>query len=203
MLGRPMLGRCPPMLGRCPPILGLCPPMLGRAAPMLGRPPIDLPPPPPAVEMLNREGLEEAAVVACLLGAKEERDEEAPTPREFRDALDTVASVVRLRAAMFASLSPAVPWQVKNATQNQKYFLSGSEQPQSFFNASEQQQRALSDQNTCRRISLVLSIAGSARAKHGAGAQQLAWGVEVDFVHEVHFLIFCRWAIFIETASEW
>lgn len=55
--------------------------------------------------MLNREGLEEAADVACLPAANEEREEEAPTPREFRDALETVASVVRLRAAMFAPLS--------------------------------------------------------------------------------------------------
>lgn len=37
---------------------------------------------------------------ACFVGAMEAREEEAPDPRELRDALDTVASVVRLRAAI-------------------------------------------------------------------------------------------------------
>lgn len=105
MLGRPMLGR--PMLGRDVPMLGREVPMLGREVPMLGRPPA--PPPPPMVdlapaelvEMLNRED-----------GCFDERPEDAVPmePREFSEALETAASVVRLRDAMllqvvYASLS--------------------------------------------------------------------------------------------------
>lgn len=94
MLGRPMLGREVPMLG--------------RAAPMLGRPPA--PPPPPIVdlaptlaelvEMLNRE-------VGCLEDAMDERPEDAVPidPRELSDALDTAASVVRLRVAIVLGIS--------------------------------------------------------------------------------------------------
>lgn len=104
--------------------------MLGRAAPMLGRPPIDLP--PPAVEVLNRKGLEEAAVGACLAGAKEAREDEAPTPRELRDALDTVASVVRLRAAMFASPSSR-PVKVKRNTKSKLFSLGEHPNPSPFF----------------------------------------------------------------------
>lgn len=77
--------------------------MLGRAAPMLVRPPPAVLPPmvdlaPLAaelVEMLNRE-------LGCLEDAREERPEDAVPmePRELSDALDTAASVVRLRVAM-------------------------------------------------------------------------------------------------------
>lgn len=95
---------------------------------MLGRPPTDLP--PPAVEMLNRKGLEEAAVGACLAGAKEAREDEAPTPRELRDALDTVASVVRLRAAMFAS--PLPPLKVKRNTKSKLFPFGENPNPSPF-----------------------------------------------------------------------
>lgn len=72
--------------------------MLGRV-PMLGRPfAVDLPPPPPAVDMLNLEGLDVAAIDAGLVEIIEER--EGTPEREFSDALDTVASVLRLRDAM-------------------------------------------------------------------------------------------------------
>ncbi len=72
--------------------------MLGREVPMLGRPPaapppvpiVDLPP-PPAVEVLNRDD-----------GCFDARPEDAVPmePREFSDALDTAASVVRRRVAI-------------------------------------------------------------------------------------------------------
>lgn len=67
--------------------------MLGRTAP-IGRPP------PPEAEMLNRDGLEEATIGVCFVGAIDAREEGALDPREFSDALETVASVVRRRAAM-------------------------------------------------------------------------------------------------------
>lgn len=101
---------------------------------MLGRPPIDLP--PPAVEVLNREGLDEAAAVACLAGAKEAREDEAPTPRELRDALDTVASVVRLRAAMLASLSLLPPLQVKRNAKSKLFSFGEHPNPSPVLNAS-------------------------------------------------------------------
>lgn len=86
MLGRPMLGRFVPMLGR--------PLMLGREPPS-----VDLP--PPTVETLSLEGLDEAAAMDVrFVGAMDEREEADPATRELRDALDTAASVVRLRAAM-------------------------------------------------------------------------------------------------------
>ena len=86
------------MLGREVPMLGREVPMLGREVPMLGRPPAPPPPPmvdlvPPAelVEMLNRED-----------GCFDERPEDAVPiePREFSEALETAASVVRLRDAI-------------------------------------------------------------------------------------------------------
>lgn len=79
-------------------------PILGRFVPMLGRelPSVDLPP-PPAAETLSLEGLDEAATIdVCLVGAMDAREEE-PDTRELRDALDTAASVVRLRDAMLSS----------------------------------------------------------------------------------------------------
>lgn len=71
---------------------------------MLGRPLIDLPPPPAEI-LPNLEGLDGAAMAVCLVGAKDAREDEALGPRELRDALETLASVVRLRAAMSSVLA--------------------------------------------------------------------------------------------------
>lgn len=59
--------------------------------------------------MLNREGFEEITIGFCLVGAKDAREDEAPDPREFRDALDTVASVVRFLDAMVLFLREGAP----------------------------------------------------------------------------------------------
>lgn len=78
--------------------------MLERWPPSVDRPP----PPPPVVEILKRDGLVAAVADDGLVATMEDR-EGTPDGRELSEALDTDASVVRLRDAIVKRLLLTAP----------------------------------------------------------------------------------------------